>query len=72
MRGQQRQHDHDDNVAATARERIVEIGAILARGLVRLQARQSSQLTRATGESSLASLAHQSGHENHGDVENRR
>ena len=49
---------------ADARERIAEIGEILAAGLIRLRARQSSQLTSGTGESSLASLAHQSGHEN--------
>ena len=48
----------------SSRERIIEIGEILALGLIRLRARQSSQLTTGTGESSLASLAHQSGHEN--------
>ena len=64
MRGQQPQHDHHHDGAAEARERIAEIGAILARGLVRLKARQSSQLSSGTGESSLASLDHQSGHEN--------
>ena len=72
MRGQQRHHDHDHDAAAEARERIAEIGAILARGLVRLKARQSSQLSSGSGESSLASFGSQSGHENHGDVENRR
>jgi hypothetical protein len=52
-----------------ARERIAEIGEILAAGLIRLRARQSSQLSSGNGESSLASLASQSGHENRGCVE---
>jgi hypothetical protein len=54
---------------AEARERIAEIGEILALGLIRLRSRQSSQLSSGTGESSLASLGHQSGHENHKCVE---
>jgi hypothetical protein len=47
-----------------ARERIAEIGEILALGLVRLKARQSSQLSSGNGESSLACVADQSGHAN--------
>jgi hypothetical protein len=47
-----------------ARERVAEIGEILALGLVRLKARQSSHLSADRGESSLASLADQSGHAN--------
>jgi hypothetical protein len=54
---------HADS-ATDARERIAEIGEILALGLVRLRARQSSELARAAGESSLASVATQSGHAN--------
>ena len=46
------------------RARIAEIGEILALGLVRLKARQSTQLSPPDGESSLASLGHQSGHAN--------
>ena len=46
------------------RERIAEIGEILAAGLIRLRARQSSQLLETAGESSLACVAHQSGYEN--------
>ena len=64
MRSHQRRQEHHHNVAAEARERIAEIGEILATGLIRLRARQSSQMGRGSGESSLASLAHQSGHEN--------
>lgn len=56
--------DNRDHQAAEAHERIAEIGEILALGLIRLRARQSSQLNSGSGESSLASLAHQSGHEN--------
>ena len=46
-------------------ERIAEIGQILAQGLMRLRARQSSELSRQNGESSLDFIAHQSGHRNH-------
>ena len=56
--------DNGVDEAAEARERIAEIGEILAAGLIRLRARQSSQLSDLCGESSLASLARQSGHEN--------
>jgi hypothetical protein len=46
----------------TASDRIVEIGEILALGLIRLQARKSSELSRACGESWLDCAANQSGH----------
>jgi hypothetical protein len=44
-----------------ARENIAKIGEILALGLVRLRARQSSQIAGAGGDSSLACVASQSG-----------
>ena len=47
--------------AMSPQERIAEIGEILAAGLIRLRARQSSQLRGGGGESSLASLGRQSG-----------
>jgi hypothetical protein len=50
--------------AVEAHERIAEIGEILAAGLVRLRARQSSQTLGSSGESSLACVGHQSGHAN--------
>lgn len=50
---------HPDHMSAT--ERIAEIGQILARGLVRLRARQSSRISVPHGESSLDLLADQSG-----------
>lgn len=50
--------------APDARERIAEIGEILALGLVRLHARQSSQTSIVGGESSLEPVAHQSSHAN--------
>jgi hypothetical protein len=46
---------------SAARERITEIGEILALGLVRLRARQSSQIAADSVDSSLACLAGQSG-----------
>lgn len=46
----------------TAEERIAEIGQILAAGLMRLQARQSSQLSADRGDSSVDFLPDQSGH----------
>lgn len=46
----------------TAEERIAEIGAILALGLIRLQMPKSSQKERLAGESSLDCIAAQSGH----------
>ncbi len=47
-----------------SRERIAEIAEILALGLVRLHARQSSQTSAVGGESSLEPVGHQSGHAN--------
>ena len=55
--------DHDDDATA-ARARIAEIGEILAFGLVRLRARQSSRTFSDTGESSLEPVGHRSGHAN--------
>jgi hypothetical protein len=46
----------------SADERITEIAEILALGLMRVRARQSSQLSRHRGESSLDCVAHPSGH----------
>jgi len=46
----------------SARERIAEIGEILAAGLIRLRSRKSSSLSADDGESSLDCLGHQSGH----------
>ncbi|MCB1502900.1 MAG: hypothetical protein KDK07_24505 [Bauldia sp.] len=43
-------------------ERIAEIGALLALGLVRLRARQSTSLSAATGESFVDCLPTPSGH----------
>ena len=54
-------HEIDDD----PRERIAEIGAILALGLIRLRARKSSPLSDASGESSLDYVGTQSGHGNH-------
>jgi hypothetical protein len=48
----------------TAAERLAELGDLLAAGLMRLRARQSSPLSRDPGESSLDCVAHQSGHAN--------
>lgn len=47
-----------------AEQRIAEIAEILALGLMRLKARQSTELSRVSGESSLDFAAHQSGHAN--------
>jgi len=44
-----------------ANEHLDEVAEILARGLSRLKARQSSRLTADFGESSLDCAAHQSG-----------
>jgi len=52
--------DADD--ATAARERIAEIGALLALGLVRLQARKSSSIFADGGDSSVDCLATPSGH----------
>ncbi len=46
----------------SAAERLDEIAEILATGLMRLRARQSSPLSGSIGESSLDCAAHQSGH----------
>jgi len=46
------------------RERLAEIGQILARGLVRRRARKSSPLVADGGERSLDCVGHQSGHAN--------
>lgn len=46
----------------TADERLAEVADILAAGLMRLHARQSSPLSPHSGESSLDCTAHQSGH----------
>jgi hypothetical protein len=55
----------------SAAERIAEIAGILAAGLMRLQARQSSQISPDRGESSLDCSDHQSGHAN-SETENGR
>ena len=47
-----------------ARERIAEIGEILAAGLIRLQTPKSSPLVAPAGERSLDCVGHQSGHDN--------
>lgn len=46
----------------SADERLAEIADLLAAGLMRLRARQSSHLSRHCGESSLDCSAPQSGH----------
>jgi hypothetical protein len=46
----------------SAAERLAEIADILAAGLMRLRARQSSPLSPHGGESSLDFPGHQSGH----------
>jgi hypothetical protein len=46
----------------SATDRLDEIAEILAAGLMRLRARQSSHLCRHCGESSLDCSAHLSGH----------
>jgi hypothetical protein len=51
---------HPDRMSAA--ERLDEIAEILAAGLMRLQARKSSPLSAASGESLLDSAAHQSSH----------
>jgi hypothetical protein len=45
-----------------ARERVAEIGELLALGLIRLRARQSTSLSAPTGESFVDCLATPSGH----------
>jgi hypothetical protein len=51
-------------VLMTADQRLTEIAEILAAGLTRLRARQSSQISADFGESSLDCAGHQSGHAN--------
>jgi len=46
----------------SADERIAEIGQLLARGLIRLYARNASHLSADQGESFVDFSAHQSGH----------
>ena len=53
---------HTDGFEADPRERIVEIGELLALGLVRLRARQSTSLSSGTGDSWVDCLATPSGH----------
>jgi hypothetical protein len=52
-------------------ERLAEICELLAQGLIRLKARQSSSLFAQHSESSLDFLAHQSGHANRSIGERR-
>jgi hypothetical protein len=53
---------HDLRTDSAARDRIAEIGEILALGLIRLRARKSSQLSADRGERSLDCVGDQSGH----------
>jgi hypothetical protein len=53
-----------DLALLNADERLSEIGALLALGLVRLHARKSSGFSALSGESSLACVGGQSGHAN--------
>ena len=46
----------------SSKERLAEVTRILALGLIRLQARQSSQVSASTGESSLHFPPDRSGH----------
>jgi hypothetical protein len=46
----------------SAEERIAEIGRILSLGLMRLQARKSSQQSADRGDSSVDFMPNQSGH----------
>jgi hypothetical protein len=55
-------HNGVDPNRLTPAERLDEIAEILATGLMRLRARQSSPLFPHNGESSLDCPAHQSGH----------
>jgi hypothetical protein len=47
----------------TTAERLGELASILARGLIRLRARQSSKQSADRGDSCLDFPVHQSGHE---------
>jgi hypothetical protein len=51
---------HPDSMSAA--ERLDEIAELLAAALMRLQARKSSPLSAASGESLLDCAAHQSSH----------
>jgi hypothetical protein len=53
----------------TAAERLDEIAELLAAGLMRLRARQSTPLSAHCGDSSLDCAAHQSGHADRGSLE---
>jgi hypothetical protein len=64
------QAERDDT--ETGEDRIAEIGAILALGLLRLRARQSRELSVKGGESSLDFFGGQSGHENSENERNGR
>ena len=46
----------------SAKERLAEVTRILALGLIRLRARQSTQVSELAGESCLHILPDQSGH----------
>ena len=48
----------------TAAERLAEIGQILARGLIRLHAREASPLSADDGDSFVDLPPHRSGHAN--------
>jgi len=52
-----------DPARMTAAERLDEVAAILATGLIRLRARQSRQLSADQGESCLDFSVRQSGHD---------
>jgi hypothetical protein len=56
----------------TAAERLDELAATLAAGLIRLKARQSRQVSGHRGESSLDFTANQSGHEPANDAAGER
>jgi len=51
---------HPDQL--TAKERLAELGDLLARGVMRLQAPKSSRLSADRGDSSVDFLPDQSGH----------
>jgi hypothetical protein len=51
-------------LADDSEERLIEICAILAAGLMRLEGRKSSGLSAETGESPLHFMVDQSGHAN--------
>jgi hypothetical protein len=53
----------------TPAERLDEVAEILATGLMRLRARQSSHFSADCGESSLDCPGNQSGHANPGSLE---